>query len=196
MIVLGVTGSIGMGKSTVTRQFAALGARTISADTIVHKLLAKRGKAVRAVAKVFPEVVKNGAVDRKALGKIVFADKKRLAKLEAILHPMVVTEEERFVARHKSKGVKIVVLDIPLLFETGAERRMDRVVVVTAPPSIQRQRVLKRPHMTEEKFKRILKSQMPDIEKRKRADYVVETGQGKAHSFKRVKEIMSEIHAS
>lgn len=196
MIVIGLTGSIGMGKSTVTRQFAALGAKTISADTIVHKLLAQGGKAVKEVAKHFPSVVKAGAVDRKALGKIVFADGQKLALLEQILHPMVVIEEEHFVLKQKSKGAQMVVLDIPLLFETGAESRMDAVVVATAPYFIQRQRVLAREGMTEEKFKSILQNQMSDAEKKARADFVVETGQGKAYSFKRVKEIVEKLRAA
>lgn len=191
--VLGLTGGIGMGKSTVTLQLASMGAHVCNADIIVHQLLAKGGAGVDPVGKAFKGVVKNGAVDRKALGAIVFKDKNKLKELEAILHPLVVAEENRFIEEQIAKGSKLVILDIPLLFETGAEKRCDAVMVVSSPAFIQRQRVMKRPGMTEEKFQSILASQMPDSEKRKRADIVIETGLGKAYSYRKIKQALLEL---
>jgi dephospho-CoA kinase len=184
MIVIGLTGSIGMGKSTVAAQLAKLGVKVCGADRIVHDLLAKDGTAVAAVGAAFPGVVKDGAVDRKALGAVVFADRLKLKTLEQLLHPLVVAEENHFVARARLTGAKMAVLDIPLLFETHAQERCDMTVVVTAPQFIQRQRVLKRPGMTEAKFSAILQTQMPDSEKRHLADWVIDTGLGKARSFR------------
>jgi len=195
MIVIGLTGSIGMGKTLLAAQFAALGAKTCSADAIVHTLMEKGGEAVSEIADFFPSVVKNGAVDRLALGRIVFADAQKRILLEQIIHPMVVASENRFIGRQKLLGAKIVVLDIPLLFETSAELRCDATVVATAPHWVQRRRVLKRNHMTQEKFKQILASQMSDKEKRRCADYVVQTGLGRAYSMRRIKQIMKVLHA-
>lgn len=192
-IVIGLTGSIGMGKSTVTAQFEHLGAATSNADSIVHQLLGKGGRAVADVAQAFNGVEKDGAIDRQALGKLVFADDAKLKKLESILHPLVVAEETRFVAAARAKGVDVVVMDIPLLFETGAELRCDATVVVTCPELIQRQRVLARPGMTEEKFRQILLHQMDNREKCARADFVVDTGLGKGHSMRCVREIMEIV---
>lgn len=188
--VLGLTGSIGMGKSTVAAQLEFLGAKVCSADAIVHRLLT--GAAVKPVGELFPETLKNGAIDRQALGKIVFHDDAKLKQLEQILHPLVVAEENAFIAAHK-EGV--VVLEIPLLYETGAQSRCDAVMVVTAPHFIQKRRVMKRTGMTEEKFAAILAKQMPDKEKRARATYVVQTGLGKWASLWQVKRIMKEIQA-
>lgn len=196
MLVIGLTGSIGTGKSTVAAQFAQFGAKTISADTIVHRLLAKGGKAVGEIKRHFPSVVKKDAVDRGALGDIVFADDQKRALLEQLLHPMVMEAEARFVAYCKRKGAKIVVLDIPLLFETGAERRCDVTVVTVTPPALQRQRVMRRTFMTEEKYGRILALQMPDREKCARADFIVHTGMGKAYSLKRVRHILRTLNAT
>ena len=193
MVIIGLTGSIGMGKSTVARQFAAFGAKVCSADACVHKLMAKGGVAVGEIAKYFTDAVKNHEIDRQVLGKIVFADKKKLTLLENILHPMVQEMEDDFTYRAKNLGAKIVVLDIPLLFETGGEQRVDFTVAVTAPAFIQRQRVMVRKGMTAEKFERIVASQLPSQEKEKRADFVIQTGLGKAHSFMAVKELVSSL---
>lgn len=190
MVVVGLTGSIGMGKSTVTRQFELLGAKICSADACVHKLMSKGGDAVAEIQDNFPTVVKDGVVDRKILGQIVFADKQKLTLLENILHPLVRQMEDDFCARAKRLGVKLMVLDIPLLFETDGHERVDYTVVVTAPYFVQKQRVMARKNMTTEKFERIIASQMQDREKRNRADFVIPTGLGKAYSFRMVKELV------
>lgn len=195
-VVLGLTGSIGTGKSTVTRQFAQLGAKTLNADHIVHHLLAKKGAAVEAVAKAFPKAHENGAINRQVLGKLVFGDDKALKKLEAMLHPLVVQAEEEFVSHMKRKRARLVVLDIPLLFETKAHGCFDAVVVTTCPPLLQRQRVLRRKHMSEEKFTQILARQMSDAEKCRRADFIVQTGLGRDYSMRAVKEIMEAVCAA
>jgi dephospho-CoA kinase len=191
--ILGLTGSIGMGKSTVAGQLASLGARVCDADGIVHKLLGRGGAAVEAVVAVFPSIVKNGEVDRKALGEIVFHDKHKMKLLENILHPLVVAEENAFIERHTDGKTDIVVLEIPVLYETGAEKRCDAVVVVTAPPFIQKRRVLERPHMTPKRLAAILAMQVPDREKRRRADFVVQTGLGRAYSMRQVKMVVEKI---
>ena len=196
MIVIGLTGSIGVGKSTVASQFVSLGLRVCNADAIVHALMAKGGDAVEAIKCDFPGVVTSGAVDRKALGNIVFKDKSKLAMLERILHPLVVAEENRFIEQQRRKDAQAAVLEIPLLFETGAEERCDMVVVVSAPLLIQRQRVMQRMHMSEEKLQRILKLQMPDREKRMLADAVIHTGLGKAYSFRQVASLVADIRSA
>lgn len=193
MIVIGLTGSIGMGKSTLCQQFSALGAKCISADDIVHQLLAKDGAGVEPVGKAFKGVVKNGAVDRPALRPHIFGNDANRKKLEAILHPLVVEAEERFVERMMRLGAETIVMDIPLLFETGAEARCDVTVVATAPYLVQRARVLRRKGMNENTFKAILRAQMPDGEKRLRADFVVQTGLGKAYSFRMLQDILQEL---
>lgn len=194
--IIGVTGSIGMGKSTVAEQLGSLGASVCSADATVHALLGENGKAVPGVRALFPQAVAGNAVDRKKLGEIVFTDPEKLKQLEQLLHPLVVAEEEEFIVREGKKGAKFVVLDIPLLFETGGEKRCDLTVVATAPHAIQRERVMQRPGMTEEKFARILRQQMPDEEKRRRADVVIDTGQGKEYSFQQVLRLMENINAT
>ncbi|MEZ5690079.1 MAG: dephospho-CoA kinase [Rickettsiales bacterium] len=193
MIVIGLTGSIGMGKSTVADQFSIFGAKTCSADRFVHKLMGVGGKAIGEIKKYFPEAVTDNYIDRQILGEIVFSDKKKLILLEDILHPSVIDMENKFIYRQKRLGTKIIVLDIPLLFETGGDERVDFTVVVTAPYFIQRQRVLGRENMTEEKFERIMASQMDDGEKRGRADFIIPTSLGRAYSFKRVKEIVMRL---
>jgi len=194
MIVIGLTGGIGMGKSTVASQLAALGAKVCSADAIVHKLLGVGGGAVEAVGQAFPGVVKKNAVERKALGEIVFKDKTKKLQLEQLLHPLVVAEENWFVEQQKRMGTRLVVLDIPLLFETGAEERCDLTVVVTAPFFVQKQRVMRRLHMTEQKFNAIVGSQLPDLHKQQQADSIIETGLGKAHSFRQVAKLVRTLH--
>lgn len=195
MKTLGLTGSIGMGKSTVSQQFAELGAVIYNADDSVHALLTKGGKAVEPVAAAFPSTMDNGAINRQKLGAEVFDNPERLKQLESILHPLVRQEEIRFLERCEERGVRIAVLDIPLLFETGEEKRFTATAVVWAPYFIQKRRVLARPGMTPERFAAILEKQMPSREKCARADYLIATGLGKAHSFRQAKAIMKELDA-
>ncbi|WP_395647230.1 dephospho-CoA kinase [Terricaulis sp.] len=176
MIILGLTGSIGMGKSTVARMFAEEGAPSFNSDDAVHALYAPGGAAVAPVSAAFPGVLADGGINRTALSKQVVDDTAALKRLEAIVHPLVAQAQQDFLAAQRAKGVKAVVLDIPLLFETGAEKRVDKVVVVSAPEEIQRGRVLARPGMTVEKFEQLLARQTPDAEKRERADFVIDTG--------------------
>ncbi|WP_137930245.1 dephospho-CoA kinase [Mesorhizobium comanense] len=176
MIVLGLTGSIGMGKSTTAKMFAEAGVPVHDSDETVHRLYA--GKAAPLVEAAFPGTTAGGVVDRAKLGARVLGDADALKRLEAIIHPLVRADADAFLAKHRSAGESIAVLDIPLLFETGGRGRVDKVVVVTAPAEAQRQRVLARPGMTEEKLASILAKQVPDAEKRQLADFVVDTGQG------------------
>jgi dephospho-CoA kinase len=194
--IIGLTGSIGMGKSTAAAMFRRLGVRVHDADATVHRLLARGGRAVKPVGATFSGVVHDGAVDRAALGRKVFGDPAALRRLEGILHPLVREAAVRFVARARAGGENLIVLDIPLLFETGGERRCDATVVVSAPAFIQRARVLARPSMTEARFAQILKQQMPDREKRARADFVVETGLGKRYTLCRIAEIVSILRGN
>jgi dephospho-CoA kinase len=192
-LVIGLTGSIGMGKSTVSRMFARCGVPVLDSDIVVHTLLAPKGKAVAAVGKLFPATLDKNYIDRKKLGAEVFGNPGKLKQLEAILHPLVREAQQQFIQAMKRMGKKSVLLDIPLLFETKAELSCNKVVVVTAPPFIQKQRVLPRKNMTEEKFHRILTLQMPDREKRKRADVIINTGYGKAASLRQVKAFLQAI---
>ena len=176
MIRIGLTGSIGMGKSTVLAMFADFGAAVWNADDAVHRLYEQGGAAVPFVEKEFPDAVKDGAVDRNALAKTVLGDEQAVRKLEAIVHPLVAQDRGMFLVAAEEAGADAAVLDIPLLYENGAEQYFDAVAVVSAPADVQRARVLARPGMTEEKFEAILKLQMPDAEKRQRADYVIDTG--------------------
>jgi dephospho-CoA kinase len=173
MIVLGLTGSIGMGKSTVEGFFAEAGVPVHDADATVHQLYA--GTAAPAIEVAFPGTVADGKVDRDRLAQRVIGDAAALKRLEAIVHPLVRRDEERFLADADAAGAKIAVLNIPLLFETGAEARCDAVVVVSAPADVQRARVMARPGMTTERLAALLAKQMPDAEKRARADFVVDT---------------------
>ncbi len=178
MKVLGLTGSIGMGKSTAARQLRRMGLWVHDADAAVHRLMGKGGQAVARIGATFPGVVVDGAVDRTALGARVFDDRLALRALEAILHPMVRAEERAFLARARRARRRAVVLDIPLLFETAGEQRCDAVLVVSCPRFLQAQRVMKRPGMTHGRLRAVLAKQMPDHEKRKRADAVIPTGLG------------------
>lgn len=196
MIVLGLTGSIGMGKSTAATMFRRMGVPVHDADATVHGLLGVGGAAVPAVEQAFPGIVRRGAVDRAALGRIVFADPAALRRLEAIVHPLVRQSSRRFLARHRRLRVRLVVLDIPLLFEKGNERHCDRVVVVSAPAFLQRQRVLRRPGMTEAKFLGTLRHQTPDAEKRRRADWVVPTGLGRAFTWRHLSAVLRRATAA
>jgi len=185
--VLGLTGSIGMGKSATADLFRKLGVPVHDADATVHRLY--RGRAAPLIEKAFPGTVADVAVDRTRLGAAVLDNPERLKQLEAIVHPLVREEEENFLAR-VSALAPIAVLDIPLLFETGGETRCDATLVVTAPPSVQRQRVLARPGMTAEKFSAILTKQMPDAEKRARAHFLVDTSRGFASAEAQVRSIL------
>ena len=193
MVVMGLTGSIGMGKSTAAAMFRGLGVPVHDADATNHRLMAPDGAAFDRVAELFPDVIRDGQIDRQTLGKIVFGDAKALKRLEAILHPLIRAAEIRFLRNQQMLGRKLVVLDIPLLYETGGEKRCDVVSVVSAPGFVQRQRVLAREGMTDEKFSAILSKQMPDIEKRKRADYVIPTGLGRAVTFQYIQGIVDEL---
>lgn len=176
MIVLGLTGSIGMGKSTTAKMFAEAGVPVHDSDETVHRLYA--GAAAPLVEAAFPGTVVDGTVDRGLLAGQVIGKRQALKQLEAIVHPLVRADAEAFLTRHRDAGAPLVVLDIPLLFETGGRGRVDKVVVVTTPPDVQRERVLARPGMTAEKFEAILKSQVPDAEKRRLADFVIDTSLG------------------
>ena len=180
MVVLGLTGSIGMGKTTVANALRVSGAAVYDADAAVHRLLAPGGAGVAPVLALFPDTASGeGAareVDRGALGARVFPDPEALARLEAILHPLVRSGERRFLAASQRRGCRLAVLDVPLLFETGGEARCDATLAVSAPAFVQRARVLGRSRMTEERLAAILARQMPDGEKRRRADFVIRTG--------------------
>ena len=194
MIVLGLTGSLGMGKTTAAAMLRTLGVPVHDADRAVHRLLARGGAAVAPVTAAFPGVEKGGAIDRTALGRRVFGNPQELRRLERILHPLVRREEQQFLKRMRARRVPVVALDIPLLFETGGERRCDKVIVVTAPPFIQRARVMARPGMTEARFRAVLAQQMPDAEKRRRADFVVPTGLGRAVTQRHLRRILAMLH--
>jgi dephospho-CoA kinase len=193
MKVLGLTGSIGMGKSTAAAMFRYLGVPVHDADASIHELMAPGGAGFDPIARAFPDVIIDGRIDRQALGKIAFADPAVLKQLESILHPLVRVAETRFLAQQRRLGRKLVVLDIPLLYETAGEKRCDHVAVVSAPGFIQRQRVLAREGMTDAKFSAILSKQMPDSEKRKRADFIIPTGLGRAVTFQYIQGIIDEL---
>lgn len=191
MIVLGLTGSIGMGKSATARMFAEAGVPVHDSDETVHRLYS--GKAAPLVEAAFPGTTQAGVVDRVKLGRQVLADPAALKKLEAIIHPLVRADADAFLARHRAAGSPLAVLDIPLLFETGGRDRVDKVVVVTASPEIQRERVLARPGMSEEKFASILAKQVPDAEKRRQADFIIDTGHGFDAARNSVGAIIAEL---
>jgi dephospho-CoA kinase len=190
VVVLGLTGSIGMGKSTAAKALRRLGVPVHDADAAVHALLGRGGAAVAAVERAFPGVLVDGAVDRAALGRRVFGDPAALKRLEAILHPLVRRSEQRFLRRASARRTPVAVLDIPLLFETGAEARCDAVIVVSAPRFVQEARVLRRPGMTRERFLAVTARQVPDREKRRRADLVVATGLDRGFALRRLAEIV------
>lgn len=193
MIVLGLTGSIGMGKSTAAKMLRILGVPVHDSDKAVHAALLSGGAAYRDVAALFPSARNKDGIDRKKLGAIVFADKAALKQLEQILHPAAQASQQKFIRAMQGKGRKIVVLEIPLLFETGAEERVDYTITVTSPAAIQKQRVMKRKNMSEEKFKSILASQMPDAKKQARSDFVVDTGLGYARTYRQLKQIIESV---
>jgi len=178
MIIIGLTGSIGMGKSTAAGMLRSLGVPVHDSDAAVHELIGAGGRAVARIDAAFPGVVKNAAVDRKALGERVFGNAVALRRLEAILHPMVAEEKGRFIRLWSSRRRAMVALDVPLLFETKGDRQCDATILVSAPPFIQAMRVLRRPGMTRERLDKIRAQQMPEAEKKRRADFIVPTGLG------------------
>ena len=193
MKVIGLTGSIGMGKTTVAQLFRRHGVPVYDADRAVHGLSARGGRAVPAIARVFPGVAIDGAVDRKKLGALVFGDDEALKRLEAILHPLVAEQRQAFLRRMRARRKAAVVLDIPLLFETGNDALADLIVVVSAPAFLQTARVMKRPGMSAEKLAGILSHQMPDGEKRRRADLVVRTGGGKRAALRQIDRLLIKL---
>jgi len=193
VIVVGLTGSIGMGKTTAAKVLRSLGVPVCDSDAVVHRLTARGGDAVAAVERAFPGVVENDAIDRRALGRVVFGDPTALARLEAILHPLVERAQSRFLRLAARRRVRVAVLDIPLLFETEAERRVDTTIVVSAPLRVQRARVLARRGMTAVKLDGILARQMPDAEKRRRADHVVHTGLGRGFARRALTRLLRSL---
>ncbi|OEC96480.1 dephospho-CoA kinase [Rhizobium sp. YK2] len=191
MIRIGLTGSIGMGKSTSAKLFAEAGIPVNDSDAVVHDLYS--GEAVPLVEAAFPGTTADGRVDRQKLSRKLAGDPSGFKRLEAIVHPLVRDRERQFLERQRKADADMVVLDIPLLFETGADKRVDKIVVVSCDPQIQRQRVLARPGMTEEKFNMILSRQTPDAEKRARADYVIDTGGSIEAAGEQVKEIIADL---
>lgn len=191
MIVLGLTGSIGTGKSTTAAMFRDLGVPVHDADATVHDLY--RAEAVAPVAALFPEALEDGVIDRKALSAVLARSPERFGELEAVIHPLVRARETAFLDAERRNGAPLVLLDIPLLYETGGEKRVDKVVVVTCDPQTQRERVLARLGMTEEKFQLILSRQMPDAEKRRRADFIIDTGRGLDAAREQVEEIIARL---
>ena len=190
MLVLGLTGSIGMGKSTTAKLFAEAGVPVYDADAIVHKLY--EGEAVPAIEAAFPGTTENGKVDRAKLSARVVHDPAAMKQLEQIVHPMLGASRQKFFEDAEASGAPVVVVDVPLLFETGGETRVDAVVVVTTSPELQRERVLARGTMDEEKLDSILARQMPDAEKRKRADFVVDTSRGLDPVRERIRDILDQ----
>ena len=191
MFILGLTGSLAMGKSATAKMFADEGVPVHEADAAVHRLY--EGEATPAIEAAFPGTTANGKVDREALARRVLGDAAAIKRLEDVVHPMVAAATAEFLAKVERSGAPVAVLDVPLLFETGGDRRCDAVVVVSAPPQVRRRRAFERPGMTEEKFAAILARQMPDAEKRARADFVVDTSQGFDHARTQVREILRRV---
>lgn len=191
MFILGLTGSIGMGKSTTAKFFAEEGIPVHDADAAVHRLY--EGEAVGPIGAAFPGSTANGKVNREKLSKQVVGNADAIKKLERIVHPLVRQLEERFLAQARRNGAEVVLLDIPLLYETGGDERCDAVVVVSAPADVQRSRALERPGMTEEKLAALLSNQMPDAEKRRHADFVVDSSRGFEAAREQVREILKAV---
>jgi dephospho-CoA kinase len=190
MVILGLTGSIGMGKSTTAKLFAEAGVPVYDADAAVHMLY--EGEAAPAIEVAFPGATVDGKVDRNKLSARVVRDPAAMERLEQIVHPMLGASRQKFLHDAERSGAPVAVVDVPLLFETGGENRVDAVVVVTTTPEIQRQRILERPNMTDEKLDAILARQMPDAEKRQRAHFVVDTSHGLDPVRKRIRDILDE----
>jgi dephospho-CoA kinase len=193
MLVLGLTGSIGMGKTTTARFFAEEGVPVLDADAVVHALY--DGEAVAAIEQAFPGTSRGGRIDREELSRRVVADPAALKRLEAVVHPLVRAAQARFLADAERSGAPVAVLDVPLLFETGGDRRVDAVVVVSAPADVQRARTLERAGMTAEKFEALMRKQMPDAEKRRRADFIVDTSQSLDSARAQVRAILVSVRA-
>jgi dephospho-CoA kinase len=191
MLVLGLTGSLGMGKSTTAKFFAEEGVPVHDADAAVHRLYA--GEAAPLIEAAFPGTTVDGKVDREKLGKAVLGNADAIKQLEQIVHPLVRADEQRFLRAAEASGAMVAVLDIPLLYETGGDKRCDAVVVVSAPAEMQRKRAFERPGMTEEKLQALLAKQMPDAEKRARADFVVDSGKGFEAAHAQVREILKRV---
>ena len=193
MKILGLTGSVGMGKSTAATMLRRMGVPVYDADAAVHRMMSRGGIAVSAVAAAFPGVEKDSAIDRAALGRRVFQDDAALKRLEAIIHPLVRRDEDRFLSAQRRRGAPLVVMDVPLLFESGREKRYDAIMVVTAPRFLQEARVLARPNMTRERLAAIRARQMPDAEKRSMADFVVPSGLGRALTWRRLCAVLRAL---
>jgi dephospho-CoA kinase len=191
MIVIGLTGSIGMGKTTTAKLFAGEGVPVLDSDAAVHDLY--RAEAVPLIESAFPGTTISGVVDREKLGGVLRKNPANFSKLEAIVHPLVRERQESFLEKARKEDQRFALLDIPLLFETGADARVDKIVVVSCAPEIQRQRVLSRPGMTEEKFEMILARQLPDADKRRRADFVIDTGNGVEAAQDQVRGILRRL---
>jgi dephospho-CoA kinase len=191
MFIIGLTGSVGMGKSTTARLFAEQGVPVHDADAVVHRLY--EGEAAAAIEAAFPGATSRGKVDRSRLAALVLDDPAALKRLEAIVHPLVQAAEQELLAQAQARGENVAVLDIPLLFETGGDQRVDAVVVASAPVEVQQARVLARPGMTWEKLEALLRKQMPDEEKRRRADFVVDTGRGIDPARAQVRAILDAV---
>jgi dephospho-CoA kinase len=193
MNVLGLTGSVGMGKSTAAAMFRRMGVAVYDADAAVHRMMQRGGNAVAAVAAAFPGVEHDGAIDRATLGQRVFGNDAAMKKLEAIIHPRVRDDERAFLAAMRRRKTRLVVMDVPLLFESGRDKRYDATVVVSAPAFLQRDRVLARPNMTPARLAAIKSRQMPDVEKRKRADFVVPSGLGRAVTWRSLRAVLRKL---
>lgn len=193
MKIIGLTGGIGMGKSTAAAIFRRAGIPVFDADAAVHKLQAPGGRAVRLIAQAFPGTVQNGVLDRALLRNAVLGNRAALSRLEAILHPMVRAKERAFLARARRAGQGLAVLDIPLLFETGGDRRVDLVVVVSAPRPVQERRVRLRRNMSPADVAAVIARQMPDIEKRRRADVVIRTGLSRGHAARALHQLIHRL---
>jgi dephospho-CoA kinase len=191
LLIVGLTGGIAMGKTTVARQFTRLGAALCDSDAIVHRLLGPSGAAVERVARLFPEARQDDHIDRNTLARMIVSRPETLQALEAILHPLVRQAQAQAIRQARRRGKRVMLLDIPLLFETGAQVRCDQVILVTAPPFLQSARALARPGMTEARLARILTRQWPDRRKREQADMVIHTGLGKAQSQRQARGLMA-----
>ncbi len=195
MVIVGLTGSIGMGKSETAKMFRSLGVPVYDADAAVHAIYAPGGSAVAPVETAFPGVTGAGGVDREALAKRVLNDSAALKKLESIVHPLVGLEQQKFLQKAAEENAEIIVIDVPLLFETGGEKRVDCVVLVSAPYEVQRERVLARPGMTEEKFQAILAKQAPDAQKREKADFIIDSSKGIEDAMAQVRALLPKLKA-
>ena len=193
MIVVGLTGSIAMGKSETARMFRRLGYPVFDADAVVHQLYSRGGRAVEPLSKAFPAALDNGAIDRQQLAAQVVGDAEAMKKLEAIVHPLVRKRQTVFLRKARQAGHQLVVLDIPLLFESGRKGEVDKVVVVSAPEALQRARALDRPGMTDQKFEAIMNRQVPDAEKRRLADFVIDTSHSLEGAYEQVRAAVDQM---